>query len=388
MRIAQVAPLWETVPPETYGGTELVVHLLSEEMTRRGHDVTMFAATGSRTEARLQEYAPVPLRKMEERFAVEKTHGSVMAYELGMIQDLARQEDAFDVIHNHLGFQLLPFAELIHTPVVTTLHNALSPEPVRELFMKNAHLPYIAISHYQRRLWPDLNYVATIYHGVNLARFTPDDSHEGKDYLLFLGRLSPEKGPHHAVRIAKALNIPLVMAGKLDRVDQHFYDKELAQWVDGKNVVYVGEVDHTEKVALLRSAAATLCPVEWPEPFGLVMIESMACGTPVFALRDGSTPEVIDQGVTGFVADSVEELIEAVRCYRDFDRQLIRQVADERFSARRMADEHLRVYEYLMSAHIGDHPVTTLNRRKKLPGHPSIIGMKAGLGSDRNRPLD
>jgi glycosyltransferase involved in cell wall biosynthesis len=348
MKIAQVAPLWELVPPKAYGGTELVVHLLTEELVKRGHDVTLFAATGTITSAKLVECAPMALREMEEKIKLDKTHCTVMAYELAMMQEVFSHADQFDVIHNHVGFQLLPFAEFTSTPVVTTLHNALDPEPVRQLFYKNAHLPFIAISNYQRTLWPNLNYAGTVYHGIDLQRFNPCYEPGNKGYLAFLGRLSPEKGPHHAIRIARELNMKLVMAGKIDRVDRIFYEKEIARWVDGEQISYVGELNHTQKVSLLRNAAATLCPVQWPEPFGLVMIESMACGTPVFALRDGSTPEVIDQGRSGYVADSVEELIHAVREYRAYDRREVRKVAEARFSVQRMVDDHLKLYEGLI----------------------------------------
>jgi glycosyltransferase involved in cell wall biosynthesis len=348
MRIAQVAPLWELVPPKTYGGSELVVYNLTEEMVRRGHEVTLFAAKGTRTSGTLVPCCPVALREMEERIIKDKTHCTVMSYELGMLQTVFERAHEFDVIHNHIGYQALPLASFVSTPVVTTLHNALSPFPVEELFLRNAHQPFISISDYQQRLWPDLNYAATIHHGIDLSIFKPSFGHEDKDYLLFLGRLSPEKGPHHAIRIAQALDMPLLLAGKIDRVDREFYDREIAHRVDGQRIKYVGEVNHEQKVELLRNAAATLCPVEWPEPFGLVMIESMACGTPVFALRDGSIPEVIDSGVTGYVATTVDELIGAVREFRRYDRQQVCQVAERRFSVQRMVDDHLRLYASLI----------------------------------------
>jgi glycosyltransferase involved in cell wall biosynthesis len=348
MRIAQMAPLWELVPPATYGGTELVVHLLTEEMVRQGHEVTLFAAKGSRTSANLVECAPMALRDMDENIKRDKTHCTVMSYEMAMLQSVYSQADRFDVIHNHVGFQALPFANFVSTPTVTTLHNALDPLPVKDLFYQNSHLPYISISDYQQKLWPELNYADTIYHGINLATFDPCYEIEGKGYLVFLGRLSPEKGPHHAVRVAQELGMPLKMAGKIDRVDQVFYDREIAPFVDGEQIQYIGEVNHEQKVALLRGAAATLCPVEWPEPFGLVMIESMACGTPVFALRDGSIPEVIDTEITGHVSDTVEEMIAAVRDWRQYDRRLVRQMTERRFSVQRMVKDHIRVYSELM----------------------------------------
>jgi len=348
MRIAQVAPLWELVPPKTYGGSELVVHLLTEELVRRGHEVTLFAARGTQTSARMVECSPAALREMQAQINSDKTHCTVMSYELSMLQTVSDMAHEFDVIHNHVGYQALPFAHFIDTPMVTTLHNALEPLPVKELFYRNAHLPYISISDYQQHLWPELNYGSTIYHGINLSRFKPSFERTGKDYLAFLGRLSPEKGPDHAIHIAKELGMPLILAGKIDHVDRLFYDREIAHLVDGDQIRYIGEVNHEEKVELLRNAAAMLCPVRWPEPFGLVMIESMACGTPVFALRDGSIPEVVDSGVTGYVANTVEELTEAVRAYKDYDRRQVRKIAERRFSVERMVDDHERLYSKLI----------------------------------------
>lgn len=348
MRIAQIAPLWELVPPKTYGGTELVVYNLCEELVRHGHDVTLFAAGGSTTSARLVECAPEALRAMEEQIKQDKTHCTAMGYELKMLQEVFQRADQFDVIHNHVGFQALPFANFVETPVVTTLHNALNPPIIKELFYQNKALPYISISNYQQKLWPELNYAATIYHGIEMERFQPRYALDDEPYLAFLGRLSPEKGPQHAIRIAKELGMKLIMAGKIDHVDRIFYEREIAHLVDNRQICYIGEVNHDQKVELLRNAAASLCPVTWPEPFGLVLIESMACGTPVMALRDGSIPEVINHGQTGYVADTVEELVEATSHWRNYDRRQIRQIAEQRFCRGRMVADHLRLYERLM----------------------------------------
>lgn len=367
MRIAQIAPLWELVPPRAYGGTELVVHLLTQGLVARGHEVTLFAAAGSRTSARFQPYAPKPLREMEEDIKKDKTHCTVMSTELNMLEDIFQQAEQFDVIHNHMGFQALPFAGFVKTPMVTTLHNALIPQPVHELFMRNAHLPYVSISNYQQQLWPRLNYASTIYHGIDLTSFDPCFGNSEPEYLAFLGRLSPEKGPQHAIRVARALGKKLILAGKIDRVDRVFYERDLADQIDGTQISYIGELGHHAKVEFLRNAAACLFPVEWPEPFGLVMIEAMACGTPVFALRDGSVPEVIDHGMSGYVADSVEELIEAVRQYQDFDRRLVRKIAEDRFSVQRMIQDHERVYERLA----GGHSLSLANTGRKRFGAPS-----------------
>lgn len=388
MRIAQIAPLWELVPPQAYGGTELVVHLLTDGLVSRGHDVTLFAASGSDTAGRLRTYSPKPLRALEAAIKQDKTHCTVMATELRMLEDVFTASGEFDVIHNHIGFQALPFASFTNTPVVTTLHNALAPAPVYELFMRNAHLPYISISHYQQALWPDLNYASTIYHGIDLKRFRASFSHEDKNYLAFLGRLSPEKGPQHAIHIARALGMKLILAGKVDRVDQAFYDRELAHLIDGEQIRYIGEVGHARKVALLSNAAATLCPVEWPEPFGLVMIESMACGTPVFALRDGSVPEVIDHGYSGFIADSVEALIEAVKDYRAFDRRLVRKIAEERFSVERMVLDHERLYEKLAQTDSGFSSIVDSEPARKERATPPTPILPSRLAELRqSRPV-
>lgn len=365
MRIAQIAPLWELVPPRTYGGTELVVYNLTEELVRRGHEVTLFAAEGSSTSAHLRPCVPMALRMMEERFTNDKTHCTVMGYELKMLEEVFAQADRFDVIHNHVGFQALPFASFVNVPVVTTLHNALEPEIIRDLFEQNAQLPYISISNYQQKLWPKLNYAATIYHGIQMKNFKPDFDLRDKSYFVFLGRMSPEKGPHLAIQAAKTLGTRLIMAGKVDRVDQGFFEQQVKPLIDGNQIQYVGEVDHDQKVELLRHARATLFPILWPEPFGLVMIESMACGTPVFALRDGSVPEVIDHGRTGYIADSPEELIEALRQWKAYDRRQVREVAERRFSAERMVDDHLRLYFRLL--HPQEQPAPMLAKNPLTP---------------------
>ena len=360
MRIAQIAPLWELVPPAAYGGTELVVYNLCEELSRLGHEVTLFAARGSQSPARLLECAPSSLRTIEEQIANDKTHCVAMSYELAMLQQVFSSAEQFDVIHNHLGYQALAFSPFLKTPMVTTLHNVLSPEPVRDLYLRNAHLPFISISNYQQTLWPELNYSATIYHGIDMSSFQPSYDTEGKNYLVFLGRLSPEKGPNHAIDIALSLGMKLVMAGKIDRVDQAYYEKEIAHRIDGEQISYIGEVNHAQKVELLRNAAALVHPVIWPEPFGLVMIEAMACGTPVFALRQGSIPEVINPGVTGSFAETPEALTEALRDWKRYDRRRIRQVAEERFSRERMVKDHVRVYEHLVAAKASQLSTTVL----------------------------
>lgn len=368
MRIAQIAPLWEPVPPPTYGGSELIASLLTEELVTRGHDVVLFATADSKTSAKLVPIIPRGFRETKEDLRCDRTATNIMATELRMLGDAFGQADQFDVIHNHIGFQALPFANLVHTPVVTTLHNALEPEGVRELYGQYAHLPYISISEYQRELWPELNYSATIYHGIDLDKFDARFDTDDDGYLAFLGRICPEKGAHLAIEIARTVGRKLVMAGKVDEVERDYYESEVVPHLDGEQVRYIGEVNHQQKVELLRNAVATLFPIQWAEPFGLVLIESMACGTPVLAMRNGSIPEVVDHGTSGFVGESVSELIESFAQLERLDRRDCRRQVEQRFSIERMADDHERLYEQLASR----RPATQASGRTNGHSAPSI----------------
>jgi glycosyltransferase involved in cell wall biosynthesis len=350
MRIAQIAPLWESVPPKTYGGTELVVHLLTEELVRRGHEVTLFASGDSQTAARLHACSRSSLRQMQDELHLDKNPLPVVAFETRLLEQVFSRADEFEIIHNHMGMEALPMACFTQTPVLSTLHGVFEPPPMREFIQHYRDLPYVSISNFQRRPCPMLNYVATIYHGIPLEHFNPSLTFHDKDYLAFLGRFSLEKGPHHAIRIAKETGWKLVLAGKIDPIDksdQEYFTREIEPHLDGKQIRYIGEVDHKQKVELLRNAAATLCPVTWPEPFGLVLIESMACGTPVFALRNGSIPEVIAHGQAGYVADSVDELVQALANLGQYDRRNCRYYVESRFSVSRMVDDYLKVYKML-----------------------------------------
>jgi glycosyltransferase involved in cell wall biosynthesis len=268
--------------------------------------------------------------------------------ELKMMENVISMADEFDVIHNHLGITALPFASLTETPMLTTLHGAFKPKALRDFFEDYAHLPYVSISDNQRLGLPDLNYVATIYHGLEISRFNPSLSPGGKDYLAFLGRFTCEKGPHHAIRMAKETGRKLVMAGKVDMVDREFFREEIEPHFDGEQIIYIGEVNHAQKVELMRNAYATLCPVTWPEPFGLVLIESMACGTPVLALRDGSIPELISHGESGFVCDTVEALTACIDQVKELDRRVCRHYVESRFTVSRMTEDYLRIYRLLV----------------------------------------
>lgn len=397
MRIAQLAPLWETVPPTSYGGTELVIHLLTEELVRQGHEVTLFAAGACITQAVHEVSHPVPLRQLAKQYTYLHPDskpslypGSAISayFELQLLNRVFQQADRFDVIHNHLGFITLPFARFVDTPVVTTLHGAFKGQTLQEVveqqaFEAYAEMPYVSISDEQRRPSPNLNYMATVYHGLDTSRFAPNLTYDDTGYLAFLGRFCYDKGAHIAIHVAKATGHKLVMAGKVDcDEEQVYFREEIAPHLDGERIRYIGELDHPGKVELLRHAKATLCPVTWPEPFGLVLIESMACGTPVIALRNGSIPEVIEDGKTGFVVDTAEELIAKVHQIGQIDRRVCRHRVETRFSAQRVAQEYLSIYRAL--AEKPARATSDRRRRGKSGGNQSTLETLAVLASPEN----
>jgi glycosyltransferase involved in cell wall biosynthesis len=339
MRIAQLSPLHEAVPPERYGGTERVLSWLTDELVRRGHEVTLFASGDSRTNAALVPVTPVALRPCAAKETVAPHFR-----ELGLLRD--RLAD-FDVVHSHLDFMALPFRRPNDPPMVTTLHGRLDlPEffPIYDAF-RAEH--FVSISNAQRLPVPLLDWVATIYHGLPLNEYAVGEGKGG--YLLFLGRISPEKRPHAAIDIARKLGIRLVIAAKVDAADRAYYEEAIVPRLDsGSGVDFVGETDLAETIRLLGDARALLFPIDWPEPFGLAMIEAMACGTPVVTRRCGSTPELIDHGKTGFVCDDDDEIVFALRKLDRLDRAACREAVATRFSVERMADEYEAVYRRLV----------------------------------------
>ncbi len=365
MRIAQLAPLWETIPPVSYGGTELVVSLLTEALVKLGHEVVLFAASPSKTQAEFQACSQYPLRELSSKVSFLHSPHSVSTYpgsslsvyyELQLLDKVFSQADGFDVIHNHLGFITLPCAGLTKTPVVTTLHGAFRGHTLRDYveqnyFMSYSHLPFVSISHDQRKLCPTLNYVETIYHGIPIEQYQPSFEHREKGYLAFLGRFCADKGPHHAIRIAKETGWNLIMAGKVDCEDEkNFFEREIEPYVDGHQIQYVGELNHAQKVDLLKNAAATLCPVGWPEPFGLVLIESMACGTPVLALHNGAIPEIVAHEKTGFVMETVDDLVQYVSQIQHLDRRVCRNHVEKHFSVQKMVENYVNTYCRLLQS--------------------------------------
>jgi glycosyltransferase involved in cell wall biosynthesis len=360
MRIAQIAPLWERVPPPGYGGIELVVGLLTDELVRRGHEVTLFASGDSITDAKLESVHPQALR-------LDSTVKEYGIYEMLNLSRVYDQAADFDVIHSHVGCAALPYSRLVKTPTVHTLHGIFTPDN-RKLFTHARQQPFVSISNSQRELELKLNCVSTVYNGIDV------DSHnfhaqpnQAEPYLAFLGRLSPEKGPHHAIEIAKRTGWKLKMAGKIDVVDREFYEAELAPHIDGKQIQYLGEANHIQKNALMGGAVATLFPITWREPFGLVMVESMAAGTPVIGMRMGSAPEVIADGVSGFLCNTVDECVAALDRVDQIDRSVCRQYVRDNFSKQSMTNGYEAVYDKIMAKRFSQNGHRPLAQLAKMP---------------------
>lgn len=341
MRIAQIAPLWETVPPPAYGGTELVVSLLTDELVRRGHEVVLFASGDSQSLAQLRSVHPRALRLDNQ----VKDHP---IYEMLQLSQVYQQAQSFDIIHSHIGCAALPMADLVKTPTVHTLHGIFTPDN-EKLFRHARSQPYVSISNSQRNLKLGLNYVATVYNGINLATHTFYPEPDQPPYLAFLGRISPEKGTHLAIEIAKRSGWHLKIAGKIDRVDVDYYEELVKPHIDGEQIEYLGEANHVQKNRLMGGAVATLFPITWSEPFGLVMVESMAAGTPVIALERGSVPELIDQGKSGYRCHTIEECLEALNQVASLDRRACREHVLRHFSVQRMVDGYEAVYQQLLA---------------------------------------
>ena len=342
MRVAIVAPLIEPVPPPLYGGTERVVSVLTEELVRRGHRVTLFASGDSETAAELVPVCPTGLRLDPEA----RDYPARTMVELGLVAERAAD---FAVIHSHVDYFGFPFARLVPTPMVTTTHGRLDLAEVRDVYRAFPEHPCVAISEAQRASLPDVAWAATVHNGIDLPnyRFRPDPG----DYLVFLGRISPEKRCDRAIEIARDVGMRLVVAAKVDPVDREYYEHAVAPMIraNAPLVEFVGEVDERAKDALLGGAYAYLHPVDFPEPFGLTMAEAMATGTPVVASNVGSVPEVVEDGVTGFVRDTLHDMSEAVGRVRQLDRAACRRRVEERFSPATMADGYERVYADLLA---------------------------------------
>lgn len=343
MKIAQVAPLWERVPPPTYGGIELVVSRLTDELVRRGHEITLFASGDSQTLARLEAVYPHAIR-------LEGQIQEYAIYEMLELSQVYKQAAEFDLIHSHIGMAALAMAPLVETPTIHTLHGSFTADN-RKLYQLHDKQPYISISNAQRQL--ELNYLRTVYNGIELENY-PFQAQPQDDppYLAFLGRMSPEKGPQYAIAIAKQTGWCLKMAGKIDAENRKFFEQEIAPQIDGKQIEYLGEVNHAQKVELLSHASVTLFPITWQEPFGLVMVESMATGTPVIGMNLGSVPEVIAHGTSGFVCHSYEEMAAMIPAAVKLDRQICHQHVKNNFTVTQMVDGYEAAYRQLLQSRI------------------------------------
>jgi glycosyltransferase involved in cell wall biosynthesis len=360
MRIAQVAPLWERVPPPAYGGIELVVGLLTDELVRRGHEVTLFASGDSISLAELVSVHPRALR-------LDPSIKECGIYEMLQMASVYDRAEDFDIIHSHMGCVSLPYANLVKTPTVHTLHGVFTPDN-EKMFQYAKRQPFVSISNVQREPKLGLNYTATVYNGIDVSSYKFYAQPENPPYLAFLGRISPEKGTHLAIAIAKQAGWRLKMAGKVDVVDVEYFEQEIKPQIDGKQIEYLGEANHLQKNALMGGAVATLFPITWREPFGLVMVESMAAGTPVIAMNLGSTAEVIAPGKTGFLCDNIEDCISAIKKVTELDRYACREHVENRFSLQRMTNGYEAVYRQILEERFAQN------------GHVRSV---VGLGSSR-----
>jgi len=345
MRIAQLAPLAESIPPKLYGGTERVVAWLVDELVALGHDVTLFASGDSTTRAKLEAVWPRALR-------LGRPRSDPMAAQTALLEAVSRRASEFDVIHVHVDWLPLPLLSRLGVPFVTTTHGRLDLPGLSDVVRLFPDAPYVSISKNQSSALADANWIGTVYHGLPVDLFRP--SFERGSYLAFLGRITAEKGPDAAIRIARAAKMPLRIAAKVPRGERAYFKEKLEPQIDGKQIRLIGEVNDRTKKEFLAGAAALLFPIDWPEPFGLVMIEAMACGTPVIAFPTGSVPEVVDDGITGFIVGGESQAVDAIGRLGELDRRHVRAHFERRFTSKRMATQYLQHYEVL----IGKRPAS------------------------------
>jgi len=344
MRIAQIAPLFERVPPRLYGGTERIVSYLTEELVRQGHQVTLFASGDSETSAKLVRCCDVALR-------LNPMVMDPLPYHVIMLEEVRQRANEFDILHFHIDFLHAPVVRDFADRTLTTLHGRLDLPDLQPLYRAFRDLPLISISNDQRKYLQHANWTGTVHHGLpdNLS-FQPKPA---GGYLAFLGRIAPEKRPDRAIEIAARAEMPLKVAAKVDRVDEAYWEEKIRPMIRAhSNVEFIGEINEHDKARFLGEAAALLFPVDWPEPFGLVMIEAMACGTPVVAFRRGSVPEILEDGTSGFVVDTIEQAADAVRRIANLDRAKVRAEFERRFTVERMVRDYVKIYRTLAGAHV------------------------------------
>lgn len=340
MKIAQISPLYESVPPKLYGGTERVVHFLTEELVSQGHDVTLFASGDSNTSAKLISVCKKALRLNPEYI-------DPIALHIALTEFVAKKSHEFDIVHSHIDYLNYPIIKRSKIPHVTTLHGRLDLPELQFVYKEFRDIPVVSISNSQRKPVPCANWKGTVYHGLPLDLF--NYNYLPGNYLAYVGRISPEKRVDRAIEIAIKAGIPIRIAAKVDKNDKEYFEEEIKHLLDHPLVEFLGEVNETEKEELLINAIGLIYPIDWPEPFGLAMIEAMACGTPVVAFRNGSVPEVVDIGVTGFIVNSIDEAVKAVENLSFIDREKCRKKFEERFSATRMANDYLNIYASMLN---------------------------------------
>jgi glycosyltransferase involved in cell wall biosynthesis len=341
MKIAQVSSLMEAVPPKLYGGTERIVAYLTDELVELGHDVTLFASGDSVTKAKLVAGWPSALR-------LEPGMRDYLAPHMVMLEELAQRAEDFDLIHLHIDYLGYPMLQRLDIPYLATLHGRLDLPELQRVYEVFSDVPVVSISNAQREPLPQANYAWTIYHGLPEKLLHPGSGQGG--YLAFIGRISPEKAPDAAIRIAGRAGMKIKIAAKVDKVDQDYFAREIEPLLSQPHVEFLGEIDDSRKSEFLGNAAGLLFPIAWREPFGLAMIEAMACGTPVIAMRNGSVPEVIEEGVTGFIVESEDQAVQAVARLPELNRKRVRQTFVKCFTARRMAEDYVELYERLTSS--------------------------------------
>jgi glycosyltransferase involved in cell wall biosynthesis len=374
MKIAQIAPLMESVPPRLYGGTERIVSYLTDELVRLGHDVTLFATADSITAAGLVGCASTALR-------LDANVRDPTPYYMLMLDRVRGLADEFDILHFHIDQFHFPLFRPMADRTVTTLHGRQDLPDLKPLYLGFSEMPLVTVSDGQRRPIANANVVATVHHGIPTTLHKPNYNPRG-GYVAFLGRLSPEKRPERAILIARALGLPLKIAAKVDKVDETFFREQIAPLLSDPGVEFIGEIDEHGKAEFLGEALALLFPIDWPEPFGLVMIEAMACGTPVLAFRQGSVPEIIDQGVTGAVVDTMEEAVRMLPQVLALDRHAVRRRFEQRFSSARMATDYVALYRSLLEQPSMSGRATSVPLPRPVPGRRLNGG---GLRGDQAR---
>ena len=373
MRIAQIAPLFERVPPRLYGGTERMISYLTEELVRQGHDVTLFASGDSKTAAKLVPCCDLALR-------LNPMATDPLPYHVIMLEQVRKRAHEFDILHFHIKFMHAPLVHGVADRTVTTLHGRLDLPDLASFYGIFPQLPLVAISNDQRNYLRNVNWVGTVHHGLprQLLRFAP---RVAGSYLAFLGRISPEKRPDRAIEIAARSGMRLKIAAKVDRADQSYWEEMIRPMVEAySNVEFLGEIGEAEKASFLGGAAALLFPIDWPEPFGLVMIEAMACGTPVIAFRRGSVAEVLEDGASGFIVDTIEEAVRAVRSIAKLNRATVRAQFERHFTVERMTHDYLEIYHGAAASSTDRAQIDRVNR-----AHLSLTMTTPARAGDRDQ---